>query len=68
MPIYEYQCTKCGCNFEYLKLSEGEPEPRCPSCCGTDVKRLISAGSIRAQGIPTGGGGFKGSGCRPSGG
>lgn len=70
MPIYEYRCEQCRCDFEYLKLSESDPDPECPSCCGKDIKKLISAGSFRPEGVPSGSGGFSGGGpkCRPSGG
>ncbi|MCP4748506.1 MAG: zinc ribbon domain-containing protein [Desulfobacteraceae bacterium] len=68
MPIHEYQCKKCSCEFEYLKLSSMDPLPRCPSCCSADVKRLISAGSFRPEGIPSGSGGFNLPKCKPSGG
>ena len=68
MPIHEYHCESCNCDFEYLKLSDRDPDPQCPTCCGSKVKRLISAGSIRPAGIPSGRGGFKAPSCKPSGG
>ena len=42
--------------------------PPCPKCQCEDVQKLMSAGCVRAQGIPTGSGGFKGPACKPSGG
>lgn len=68
MPIYEYHCQQCDCDFEYLKLSDSDPDPRCPSCCGIQITKLISAGSFRPNGVPAGTGGFKAPNCRPSGG
>ena len=68
MPIYEYKCLQCQCEFEHLKFSSQDPEPRCPSCCATNVQRLISAGAVRPEGIPKGKGGFTPPKCRPSGG
>jgi len=68
MPIYEYRCTKCNCEFEALKLSHQDPEPQCPTCCSGQVQRLMSAGAVRPEGIATGKGGFKAPKCRPSGG
>ena len=68
MPIYEYYCEKCNCTFEHLKLSETEDNPACPTCCDNKVRKLMSAGNIRSEGIPAGTGGFGSSGCRPSGG
>ena len=68
MPIFEYCCDSCQCEFEHLTLSDQDPAPQCPSCCGTKVKKLVSAGAIRPAGIPSGAGGFKPPKCAPSGG
>ena len=68
MPIYEYRCDKCQCDFEYLQLTERDTDPSCPSCCGREVRRLMSSGSVRPQGIARGKGGFSAPTCRPSGG
>lgn len=63
MPLYEYQCNACCHVFESLMMSSGDPDPICPECeCG-EVKKLMSAGSVRPQGIPTGSGGFKPPAC-----
>ena len=44
MPTYDYQCLKCGINFEaFQKMSDGALQ-ECPQCRGK-VKRLISSGS-----------------------
>lgn len=41
MPIYEYECGKCGHKFEQLQeMSAGAPV--CPKCKG-GVKKLLSA-------------------------
>ncbi len=59
MPIFEYQCNRCQCRFETLVLP-GDPEaPACPSCSAREVEKLMSAGSVRPHGIPSGSGGFK---------
>ena len=68
MPIYEYECRHCCHLFEALALSSKDPVPVCPKCGCDGVKKLMSAGSVRAQGIPTGAGGFKPQACKPSGG
>jgi putative FmdB family regulatory protein len=41
MPIYEYECRKCGHRFEYLVL-KNTPAAKCPSCQKKDLKQLIS--------------------------
>ncbi len=67
MPIYEYLCKDCECQFEHLKLSAGEGDPPCPSCGSSRVKKLMSAGAVRPDGIPRGSGGFKAPSCAPGG-
>jgi putative FmdB family regulatory protein len=67
MPIYEYQCKACCHCFEELTLSASDPAPKCPECACADVEKLMSAGCIRAQGIPSGSGGFTAPSCKPSG-
>jgi putative FmdB family regulatory protein len=42
MPIYEFECEECGGRFEEL-VSAGVPDPPCPACGSTRVKRLLSA-------------------------
>lgn len=68
MPIYEYACDACQCRFEKLVFASDQSEIHCPTCCSPDVRKLISAGSFRPEGIPTGKGGFKPPACKPSGG
>ena len=58
MPIFEFICNKCDEQFEYLMLSPADKDPECPKCQGKDVKKLMSAGSVRPHGIPSGSGGF----------
>jgi len=67
MPIHEFVCKKCNHQFEYLVLSASEPDPACPKCQDKKVQKLMSAGSVRPRGIPTGSGGFKAPACAPSG-
>ncbi|MCG6894807.1 MAG: zinc ribbon domain-containing protein [Desulfobacteraceae bacterium] len=68
MPIYEYRCKNCDCDFEHFVFRADDPAPTCPTCCGADVEKLISAGAVRPQGIAKGSGGFKPPSCRPTGG
>ncbi len=66
MPIHEFVCESCNHTFEYLMLSVHEPKPRCPECESTKLQKLMSAGCVRPQGIPTGSGGFNLPKCAPS--
>ena len=40
MPIYEFECGKCGARFEEL-VRAGEAAP-CPQCKSSDVHRRFS--------------------------
>ena len=44
MPTYEYECRRCGHDFERFQSITEEPLKRCPKCRGK-VKRLISTGA-----------------------
>lgn len=46
MPLYEYQCRKCGHEFEDVSPSDATTNPACPECSG-ESKRLISATSFK---------------------
>jgi putative FmdB family regulatory protein len=76
MPTYEYECTKCGYNFEVFQAMSDEPLKTCTKC-GKEVRRLIlgGAGVIfkgsgfyvtdkgKGKGPPSGGKGAKASGA-----
>jgi putative FmdB family regulatory protein len=42
MPILEFSCRACGHQFEFLKLPATTANPRCPTCQGEDLERLLS--------------------------
>lgn len=48
MPIYEYQCEKCGV-FEVTQRITENPLKKCPTCKGK-VERIISATSFVLKG------------------
>ncbi len=48
MPIYEYECKKCG-PFEITQRITENPLSRCPTCKGK-VKKLISNTSFQLKG------------------
>ncbi len=49
MPIYEYQCSKCGEIFEALQKISDAPLTKC-KWCGAKVERLISHTSFQLKG------------------
>jgi len=56
MPLYEYQCGKCGQQFEsYRRLSEVKEEETCPACGARATKMGISIfSSAKTGGAPGG--------------
>lgn len=44
MPTYEYECTKCGEQFDYLQSIKEAPKVECEKCGGA-LTKLLSAGT-----------------------
>ena len=57
MPIYEYECEKCGKRYEHLETSEATRDgaPECPECGDRGAKRVFSVFSVNHS--PSFGGG-----------
>lgn len=49
MPLYEYECLKCGKRTERLQRYEDAPLAACPQC-GGEVKKLFSAPAVQFKG------------------
>ena len=49
MPIYEYQCTKCGEVFEAFQKIKDKPLTQC-RFCNSKVEKLISQSSFQLKG------------------
>lgn len=49
MPIYEYECTRCGHEFEEERAISAPPRQRCPRCRGR-VQKLVSQPAILFKG------------------
>jgi putative FmdB family regulatory protein len=49
VPIYEYQCTKCGEVFEAFQKITDEPLTTC-KFCNSKVEKLISHSSFQLKG------------------
>ncbi len=46
MPIYEYECKKCGKHFEFWQKITEEPIKVCPECGGELMKLISESGFI----------------------
>ena len=49
MPLYEYQCKKCGHRFEKIQKFSDKPVKKC-SECGGPVEQTISAPAVQFKG------------------
>jgi putative FmdB family regulatory protein len=50
MPIYEYECQKCGHLHEALQKISEDPLTVCPACNASALKKLVSAAGFRLSG------------------
>jgi putative FmdB family regulatory protein len=49
VPLYEYECKKCGHRFEKIQKFSDEPEKVCPKC-GGEVEKLLSSPAVQFKG------------------
>jgi len=49
MPLYEYQCQKCGHRFERIQRFSDPLVKKCPEC-GGKVEQLLSAPAVQFKG------------------
>jgi len=49
MPLYEYQCRKCGHRFERIQRFSDPMVKECPECGGA-VEQLLSAPAVQFKG------------------
>ncbi len=49
MPIYEYQCDKCGEQFETL-VFRSDDSVSCPKCQSESVQRVLSVFGFKSGG------------------
>ncbi len=49
MPLYEYQCTKCGHRFEKIQKFSDKRIKKCPKCGGA-VEQVLSAPAVQFKG------------------
>jgi len=49
LPVYEYECTSCGNQFEIMQKITDKLLDSCPSCSGK-VRKLVSNCSFKLKG------------------
>lgn len=58
MPIYEYECRDCHCEFETLIRGESDRENNaCPKCASKNLSKLLSVFGMGGGSGESGGGG-----------
>jgi putative FmdB family regulatory protein len=50
MPIYEYRCTACGFEKEYLQKLSDPPIAICEECGQPSMTKLVSAAGFQLKG------------------
>ncbi len=66
MPIYEYRCSQCGHQDEYLQKVSEPPNSVCPACGKPTFQKLLSAAGFQLKGSGWYATDFKGSGKKPA--
>ena len=68
MPIYEYRCSACGFQKEFLqKVSDAQPTT-CPECGKETLGKMVTAAGFQLKGSGWYATDFKGAAKKPSGG
>lgn len=66
MPIYEYRCSECGCQREFLQRMGDAPLTDCPDCGKPALSKLISAAGFQLKGSGWYATDFRNNGTKPA--
>jgi len=66
MPIYEYRCSDCGHQQEFLQKVSEPPLTDCPICRKPSLQKLLSAAGFQLKGSGWYATDFKNKGTRPA--
>jgi putative FmdB family regulatory protein len=66
MPIYEYRCSSCGFQKEYLQKINDPVMSVCPECNKKTFSKMLSAAGFQLKGSGWYATDFKHSGAKPS--
>src|SRR5258706_14492700 len=66
MPIYEYRCSSCGFQKEYLRKLSDPALTVCPECGKQTFSKMLSAAGFQLKGSGWDATGFKNSGAKPA--
>lgn len=66
MPIYEYRCSACGFQKEYLQKVSAAPLTECPQCHQASFSKMLTAAGFQLKGSGWYATDFKGGNKAPS--
>jgi putative FmdB family regulatory protein len=66
MPIYEYRCSSCGFQKEYLQKITEPLLSFCPECGKESFQKMLSAAGFQLKGSGWYATDFKGGGAKPA--
>jgi putative FmdB family regulatory protein len=66
VPIYEYRCTSCGFQKEYLRKMTDPVMSVCPECKGRTFSKMLTAAGFHLKGSGWYATDFKSSGAKPA--
>jgi len=66
MPIYEYRCSSCGFQKEYLQKVNDPVMSVCPECGKSTFSKMLSAAGFQLKGSGWYATDFKNSGAKPA--
>lgn len=66
MPIYEYRCSSCGFQKEFLQKLNAEPIRTCPECGQDSFDKMLSAAGFQLKGSGWYATDFKGGAAKPA--
>jgi putative FmdB family regulatory protein len=66
MPIYEYRCSTCGFQKEFLQRLNEAQHTKCPECGKRTFNKLVSAAGFQLKGTGWYATDFKNNGAKPA--
>ena len=65
MPIYEYRCSSCGFQKEYLQKVSDPLRSSCPGCGRESFQKMLTTAGFQLKGSGWYASDFKGNGAKP---
>jgi putative FmdB family regulatory protein len=65
VPIYEYRCSSCGFQKDYLQKISDPLLSSCPECGNASFRKMLTAAGFQLKGSGWYASDFKGNGAKP---